>query len=327
MIKGAKIIGTGVSIPSKVLNNFDLEKMVETSNEWILERTGISERRLVNGTETASTLAVTAIQEALKNANIPVNELEMILVGTATGDMPFPSTACLVQQKLNAPKIAAFDVTAACCGFIYALSVAKQFVATSEYKTIAVVGSEVLSKIVDWKDRNTCVLFGDGAGAVILKQCGKDDGVLGTHLWADGSFASLLEIPAGGSRFPASHETVDKRMHYMKMAGSEVFKQAVRVMAQGVEVVLKKAGLSLADIDLFIPHQANLRIIKAVGDRLKVPKEKVFVNIHKYGNTSSASTPIALYEAQKEGRIKKGDIVVMAAFGAGLTMASCVIKW
>lgn len=326
-MKGAKIVGTGISIPSKVLTNLELEKMVDTSNEWIMGRTGISERRIASGDETTSTFAVEALKKALKNANVSVEELEMILVATATGDMPFPATACLVQQKLNAPKLAAFDITAACCGFLYGLSIAKQYIATSEYKTVAVIGAETLSKITDWKDRNTCVLLGDGAGAVVIKSCELSEGILGNHLWADGNFSSLLQVPAGGSRMPASHETVDNRLHYLKMNGTEVFKQAVRVMTEGVEEVLKKAGLTAADIDLFIPHQANLRIIKAMADRMDLPSEKVFVNIHKYGNTSAASIAIALDESVREGRLKKGDIVAMASFGSGLTMASCVMRW
>jgi len=320
------IIGVGEYLPQRVLTNADLEKMVDTSDEWITTRTGIKERRLVSKNEAASDLAVKAAEAALKDARLKPQELDLIIVATITPDMHFPSTACFVQAKLGAKKAVCFDLSAACAGFVYAISVAQQFIARGTYKNALVIGVEVLSSITDWRDRNTCVLFGDGAGAVILGEV-KSGGILSTYLGADGSMTDLLMLPAGGSRNPTSQQTIDKRMHYIKMEGNELFKIAVKTMTETAQIVLKQAGLKCADIDLIIPHQANIRIILAMAKRLGLAKDKIYLNIEKYGNMSSASTATALCEAVKEGRIKKGDIVLLDAFGAGLVWGACIIKW
>lgn len=320
------ILGLGEYLPKKVLTNFDLEKIVETSDEWITTRTGIKQRRLAEKGESASDLAVKASAAALKDAGIAAAELELIIIATITPDMQFPSTACFVQRALGAKKAACFDISAACAGFAHALVIARQFIATGAYKNALVVGVEVLSTITDWKDRNTCILFGDGAGAVVLGRV-RSGGILSGYLGSDGTKTDLLMLPAGGSRHPTTHETIDKRMHYLKMEGSEVFKLAVNIMAHAAHEALKQAGMGCKDIDLVIPHQANIRILLALARKLGLPEEKVFMNIEKYGNMSSASTATALCEAAKSGRIKKGDIVLLDAFGAGLVWAACVIEW
>jgi 3-oxoacyl-[acyl-carrier-protein] synthase-3 len=325
-VRRVGIIGVGEYLPKKVLTNADLEKMVETSDEWITTRTGIKQRRLAAKGEAASDLAIKASQAALKDAGILARDLELIIVATVTPDMQFPSTACFVQKALGAKKAACFDISAACAGFVYAIVVAQQFIATGLYKNALVMGVEVLSSVTDWKDRNTCVLFGDGAGAAVLAPV-KTGGILSGYLGGDGSQAELLMLPGGGSRYPASHETIDKRMHYLKMCGNEIFKLAVNIMTEAAHTVLKQAGLKCADIDLVIPHQANIRIILAVAKKLNLPQEKIYFNIEKYGNMSSASTAIGLCEAIKKRRIKKGDIVLLDAFGAGLVWAACVIEW
>lgn len=322
----AAIKGTGRYLPEKILTNADLEKIVETNHEWIVSRTGIEERHVAAPTQATSDLCTEAGRNALEAAGISAKELDLIVVATATPDMLFPSTACLVQKKLGANKIGAFDISAACCGFLYGLSLTKQFITSGEYRHILLIGAETLSKIVDWKDRNTCVLFGDGAGAVVLGPGDAQHGILANHLWADGALAPLLDMPGGGSRHPTTHETVDQGLHFLKMEGSEVFKHAVRVMVEGLEVVMKKSGVRPEEVTLFIPHQANLRIIQAIADRLDFPEEKVFVNIQRYGNTSAASIGIGLDEAVRYGRVKPGDVVLMSAFGAGMTMASAVVR-
>jgi 3-oxoacyl-[acyl-carrier-protein] synthase-3 len=321
------IAGSGFYVPKKVLTNFDLEKMVDTTDEWIRTRTGVRERRIANDNEATSDLAVEAARKALEDARISPQEIDLIIVATLSPDYPFPSTACLVQDKLGIKDARAFDVEAACSAFIYALSVAEAFIKTGACKTALVIGSEVFSRIVDWEDRNSCILMGDGAGAVVLKETENGKGILSTHLGADGSGAALLKQPAGGSRLPASEETVRQGLHYFKMQGNEVFKLAVRIMSESVITALKKAGLSNKDIDLIIPHQANIRILNAMTKRLSLPMEKLVVNLDKYGNTTAASIPIALDEASKQGRIKEGDIVVLVAFGAGLTWGAAVIRW
>lgn len=320
------IIGVGEYLPQRTLTNADLEKMVDTSDEWITTRTGIKERRLASGAEATSDLALGAAKEALKSAKLAAEDLDLIIVATITPDMPFPSVASILQNALSAKKAACFDVSAACAGFVYALSIAQQFISTGAYKNALVIGAEKLSSITDWKDRNTCVLFGDGAGACVLGEV-KDGGIVATYLGCDGSNLNLLNLPAGGSRMPASHETIDQRLHYLKMNGNELFKIAVRTMTDAALAVLEKAGLKFSDIDLIIPHQANSRIIMAVAKRLGLTEDKIFLNIEKYGNMSSASTATALVEAVKEGRIKKGDIVLLDAFGAGLVWGAAVIKW
>ncbi|MFH1441081.1 MAG: beta-ketoacyl-ACP synthase III [Candidatus Omnitrophota bacterium] len=320
------IIGTGKYLPKKVLTNAELEKMVDTSDEWITTRTGIKERRMAAKTEAASDLAVKASEEALQNAKLSAADIELIIVATITPDMQFPSTACLVQSRLSAKKAACFDISAACSGFIYALSVAEQFIALGVYKNALVIGSEVLSAITDWQDRNTCVLFGDGAGAVVLSEV-KSGGMISTYLGSDGSMSDLLMVPGGGSRNPATYKTIDDRMHYIKMKGNELFKVAVNTMTHAAEVVIKQAGLSASDIDLVIPHQANTRIILAVAKKLGLPQEKFYLNIEKCGNMSSASLAVALCEAVQQGMVKKGDNILLDAFGAGLVCGACIIKW
>jgi len=316
----------GEYLPKKVLTNADLEKMVDTSDEWITTRTGIKERRLVSGQEAASDLAINAAKEALKNARLKAQDLDLIIVATITPDMQFPSTACFIQAALSAKKAVCFDISAACAGFVYAIIIAQQFIARGAYKNALVIGTEVLSSITDWQDRSTCVLFGDGAGAAVLSEV-KSGGILSSYLGSDGSLTNLLMLPAGGSRNPATHKTIDKRLHYIKMEGNEIFKLAVKIMADAAQIALKQAGLECKDIDLVIPHQANIRIIMAMAKRLGLPKEKIYLNIEKYGNISSASTATALCEAVKEGRVKKGDIVLLDAFGAGLVWGACLIKW
>jgi 3-oxoacyl-[acyl-carrier-protein] synthase-3 len=325
-LKKVGIIGVGEYLPEKILTNADLEKMVDTSDEWITSRTGIKERHLAAPGEAASDLAFKASIKALNNAKIKPEELDLIIVATITGDMPFPSVSAILQNQLQAKKAVCFDISAACAGFVYGLSVAQQFISSSTYKNALVVGSEVLSSITDWQDRNTCVLFGDGAGAAVLSEV-KSGGIISTYLGCDGSKTGILNMPAGGSRNPATRQTVEKRMHYLKMQGNDVFKIAVNTMTEAAETVLKQAGLTFSDVDLIIPHQANSRIIMAVARKLGIPEDRVYLNIERCGNMSSASTVTALCEAVQEGKVKKGDIILLDAFGAGLVWGACVIKW
>lgn len=323
----ARIIGTGSAVPDKVLTNFDLEKMVDTSDEWITTRTGIKERRIAGEGEYTSTFATRAAEKALEMAGVKAEELDLVIVGTVTPDFPFPATACLVQNNIKAVNAAAFDVTAACSGFLYGLSVAEKFIRTGTVKKALVIGAEVLSRIIDWSDRNTCLLFGDGAGAVVVEACEGDNGVLSTHIHSDGSFWELLYLPACGSRNPATQKAVDDRLVYLTMQGNEVFKLAVRAMGEVAHEALAASGMTPADIDLFIPHQANRRIIDAIGKRLGLAEDRVFVNLDRYGNTSAASIPIALDEANRSSRIKEGDIVLFDAFGGGLTWGAALLRW
>lgn len=323
----AKIIGTGFGVPEKILTNKDLEKLVDTSDEWIKSRTGMSERHIADANTATSDLATIAALRALETAKIPAEELDVIIVGTVTGDMFFPSTACFVQNNIKAVKAAAFDLSAACSGFIYGLSVAKAMIAAGEAKTILVIGADCLSKLTDWTDRNTCVLFGDGAGAVILKATEEAAGILSTYIFSDASKTHLLQVPGGGSRKPFSEEVLKDKSNYIKMEGNEIFKNAVKGMERAIDAALAKAGLKYEDVSLVIPHQANIRIIESIAKRMKLPAEKVFINLDKYGNTSSASIPIAISEAYTAGRLKKGDILVITAFGGGLTMGASVIRW
>lgn len=324
----AVVAGTGSQVPERILTNADLEKIVATSDQWITERTGMKERHISAPGEAASDIAVKACEKALAEARVKPEDIDLIVVGTVTGDMLFPSTACVLQQKLGARRAAAFDVSAGCTGFIYALSIARQFIASGTCRTALVVGVEMLSKITDWTDRSTCVLFGDGSGAAVLKAHAEPDtGILATYLAADGAGGEHLYMPAGGSRLPATVETVQQRLHTCKMNGNAIFKVAVRAMADAVRHLLRQTGLKLEDIKLLIPHQANLRIIEATAKLLKFPSERVFINIHKYGNTSSASTIIALDEARKSGRIRPGDVVMIVAFGAGLTWGGVAIRF
>lgn len=325
-LKQVGIIGLGIHLPEKVLTNFDLEKMVETTDEWIRTRTGVQERRIAAKGESASDLGSRAALAALKDAQLTPQDLDLIIVATITPDMFFPSTACMIQNKIGA-KCPAFDLAAACSGFPYALAVAEGFVRSGMYKNILVVGAEVLSGFIDWKDRSTCVLFGDGAGAAVVSEVRDGHGIKATYLGADGAQGELLKIPGGGSRMPPSEESLKTGQHYLKMQGSEIFKLAVRKMGDAIEEVLKRGGLSAGQVDCVIPHQANLRILQAVSERVNIPSEKIFVNVERYGNMSSASTVVALYEAVKQGKIKKGSNVVLVAFGGGITWASCLIKW
>ncbi len=322
----ACISGTGSYAPAKVLTNTDLEGMVATSDEWIRERTGIRERRLAATGEACSDLAVQAGKRALVSAGLAAADLDMILVATCTGDYPLPATACLVQHQLGATKAAACDLSAACCGFVYALSVADAYV-KSGMRHVLVVGAEVMSSITDWTDRNTCVLFGDGAGAVVVSASDGERGILSTHLRSDGTLCELIMVPGGGSRTPLSEKVVEERLQYIKMKGNETFKVAVRTLEEIARTTLSANNLRMEDIDLYVPHQANIRILKAVIERLGLPIEKVLLNVDRYGNTSAASIPIALDEAVRQGRVKAGSLVMLGAFGAGLTWASAVIRW
>ncbi|HEX7512147.1 MAG TPA: beta-ketoacyl-ACP synthase III [Candidatus Methylomirabilis sp.] len=324
----ARIIGTGSYLPPKVLTNADLEKLVDTSDEWIVTRTGISERRIAPEEEATSDLALRAAQAALEAAGLDPADLDMILVATITPDMPFPSTACVLQDRLGARRAGALDLSAACSGFIYGLGVADGLIRAGTARTVLLLGAETLTKVVNWQDRNTCVLFGDGAGAVVLRADEGERGILSTHLYADGSKGSLLILPGCGSRHPVSHAAVDAGLAKMQMnGGNEVFKLAVRAMEDAALTALKRHGLEVSDIDHLITHQANLRIISALGQRLGVPDAKVEVTIRKYGNVSAASIPIALDEAVRAGRVKAGEIVLLCAFGGGLTWASSLIRW
>ncbi len=324
----AIIVGTGFDVPSRILTNADLERMVDTTNEWIVERTGMKERRIAAEEEAASDFAVRAAQRALADARVAATDVELIIVATVTGDMLFPSTACILQDKLGCNRAAAMDVSAGCSGFIYALSTAQQFIATGTYETVLVVGVEVLSKITDWTDRSTCVLLADGAGAAVLRR-GSDPerGILTSYLAADGSRSYDLYMPAGGSRIPASQSSVSKGLHYLRMNGNAIFKVAVRSMAEAVRRLLAAASIKIEDLKLLIPHQANLRIIEAVARSLCFPIDRVFINIEKYANTSSATTIIALDEARRVGRIQAGDTIALIAFGAGLTWGGVLIRW
>lgn len=325
--RSAGIAGTGFYVPDKILTNLDLEKIVDTTDEWIRTRTGIRERRIADVNEATSDLAVKAARKALEDARTCPQEIDLIIVATTSPDMLFPPTACFVQKNIGAEKSASFDVSAACSGFIYGLSIANAYIKNGDCGTVLLIGAEAISKIIDWQDRDTCVLFGDGAGAVVLRQSKYGSGILGNYLGADGSGTDLLKLPAGGSRLPASHETVRQRSHYIKMNGKQIYKFAIEAMTDAIIKVLEKTSLLPEDIDLFIPHQANVRIIESVAKNLNLPKEKVAVNVDRYGNTSAASIPIALCEAVKQGRIREGDIVVLAAFGAGLTWGVSVIRW
>ena len=305
----------------------DLEKMVNTSDEWIVSRTGIKERHIAEPEVPVSELCYQAALRALEDAKMSPAELDLLIVATVTPDIVFPATACLVAERLGAKKAAGFDLQAACTGFIYGLTTAAQFIASGLYKNALVIGGETLSKIVNWEDRGTCILFGDGAGAAVLQEVQEGYGFLGYDLGMDGSGGELLLLPAGGSKYPASQETIAKKMHTIRMAGSEVFKFAVRIMGETALKALEKAGLAIEDVDFLIPHQANTRIVDAAVKRLNIDPQKVIINLDKYGNMSSASIPVALDEAARAGRFKSGDIVVMVGFGGGLTWGATVVKW
>jgi 3-oxoacyl-[acyl-carrier-protein] synthase-3 len=326
-MKYTYIAGTGSYVPDEIISNFALEKMIDTSDEWIRTRTGIVERRIAGKDEATSDLAVKAGQSALENAGLEANDLDLIITATVTPDMLFPSTGCMVQKKIGAQKAAAFDISAACSGFLYALEVGDQLIKSGQYQNILVLGADTLSKITDWTDRNTCVLFGDGAGAVVLRAREEDQGVLCSHLYSDGAMSEMLRVPAGGSLRPASEETVQNRLHYITMKGNEIFKIAIKAMTEAIEQAVASGGIPIDNIDLFIFHQANTRIIQAVAQRLSIPENKIPLTIQKYGNTSTASMPITLDELNKAGKIHRGDVICFAAFGGGLTWASSLVKW
>lgn len=321
------IASVGSYVPSKVLTNADLEKMVDTSDEWITTRTGIRERHIAAADEFTSDLGAEAARRAMQKAGITADQIDLIIVATITPDMPFPSTACLVQHKIGAKRAAAFDLEAACSGFIYALEIGQQFIMSRTYDTVLVIGAEKLSAITDWTDRNTCVLFGDGAGAAILQTRPSSHGLLTAVMGADGDKSELLFMPAGGSRCPATVETVNSRLHYLRMEGKETFKNAVQAMQTAATEALQRCEIDITKIKCIIPHQANRRIIDAVGDRLGAKPEQLFVNLDKYGNTSAASVAIALDEAVESGRIQRGDLILLVVFGAGLTWGAAVIEW
>jgi len=323
----ARITGTGSFAPKKIITNHDLEKLVDTTDEWILERTGIKERRIAEKGQATSDLAYEAGKKALKAAGIGAQELDLILVATMTPDTILPSMGCVLQEKLGAKNAAAFDIAAACSGFIYGLSIADAFIKAGVYKNILLVGAEVLSRFIDWEDRATCILFGDGAGAVVIQRHAGKRGVLSTHLHSDGSLGDLLHVPAGGSSHPASHDTIRKRMHFIRMKGNETFKVAVRALEGVVQEALEHNKVKPEEIDFLVPHQANLRIIQAMAQRLNMPMEKVVLTLPKYGNTSAASIPMALDEAVRDNRIKENHLILFEAFGGGLTWASALVRW
>ncbi len=321
------ITGLGMSVPSKVLTNADLEKMVDTTDEWIRSRTGIQERRIAEPGLTTSELATQAAKEALDDAGLDPKDLDLLIVATTTPDMLFPATSCLVQQRIGATSAVCFDLSAACSGSVFAMITAQQYLLTGRYRNALVVGAEVLSGFLDWSDRSTCVLFGDGAGACVMAPVTRG-GILATDMGSDGSAAELLYMPGGGSKFPPSHQSVDQRLHFLRMNGTDIFKLAVRRMAESAKKVIAAGNIDRDHVECFIPHQANTRIIEAVAKYANLPMEKVYMNLQRYGNTSAASNLIALYEAVKRDKvIKQGDHVVMVAFGAGLTWGSLLLEW
>jgi 3-oxoacyl-[acyl-carrier-protein] synthase-3 len=321
------ITGVGSYVPAKILTNAHLEKMVDTSDEWIVTRTGIKARRQAAKDEFTSDMAAHAAQRAMKKAGVTADQIDLIIVATITPDMPFPATACIVQQKIGAGRAAAFDLEAACSGFIYGLEVGQQFIMSRTYDTVLVIGAEKLSSIVDWTDRNTCVLFGDGAGAAVLQSRPNSHGLLTAVMGADGSKGNLIHMPGGGSRCPASAASVDARLHFLRMEGKETFKNAVQAMLTAAREALRRCELDITKIKCVIPHQANQRIIDAVGERLGATPEQLFINLDRYGNTSAASVAIALDEAVSSGRIQRGDLILLIVFGAGLTWGAAVIEW
>jgi 3-oxoacyl-[acyl-carrier-protein] synthase-3 len=324
---GAGILGIGSHVPDRILTNADLEKLVETSDEWIITRTGISERRIIGENQATSDLAVEAARRALEHAGLAAADIELIIVATITPDMPVPAVSNIVQDRIGATRAAAFDLGAGCSGFIYGLATGAQFIQSGLYRHILVIGADALSRMVNWKDRSTCVLFGDGAGAAVLGPVAPGEGMLSFDLGSDGSGAEMLCVEAGGSRLPATEETVAQMQHTIRMNGSEVFKFAVRAIEESTLRALERAGMTTSDIDCFIAHQANIRILDAAAKRLDLPPERVFNNVHKYGNTSAASVPIAMVEALAEGRFKTSDTLALVGFGAGLSWASTIMTW
>jgi len=325
--RSCSVLSVGSYVPSRVLTNADLEKMVNTSDEWITTRTGIKERRIASDDQSTSDLAAAAANLALKRAGLSGEDLDLVIVATITPDYVFPATACIVQNKLGARRAAAFDLEAACSGFIYGLEIGQQFITSRTYDTVLVVGAEKLSTIIDWNDRNTCVLFGDGAGAAILHSRPGAHGLLTACMGADGTKGDLLCMPGGGSRCPATIESVQSRLHYLRMEGKETFKNAVTAMYRAATECLRRCEVDISQIKCIIPHQANQRIIQAVGEKLGASEDQIFVNLHRYGNTSAASVAIALDEAVHSERIQRGDLILLMVFGAGLTWGAAIIEW
>ncbi len=323
----AKIIGVGAYAPKRILTNADLEKMVDTNDEWIVQRTGIRERHIVDEDEATSDLALRAAHQALERANLVPEDIDFIVVGTTTPDMFFPTTGNILQHRLGCRRAGSVDLLAACAGSVYSLTVGAKFIEAGKYRRVLCVGAETLSRITDFTDRGTCILLADGAGAVVLEATEGDAGIIDADLYSDGQYWELLYMPGGGARHPATHETVDARMHYAKMKGNDVFKVAVRMFVECVETILGRHGFTASDVDLFVPHQANLRIIEAAVKRVGVPMDKVFVNVDRYGNTGAASVYVALEEAVAAGRVKRGDLVLLAAFGGGFAWGAVLVRW
>ncbi len=323
----AQIKGMGHALPERILDNKELEQMVDTSEKWILERTGIRERRIIDDSETTSDLAYRAALMAIGNAGISVEELDLIIVATASPDMLFPATACVVQEKLGAWNAAAFDIAAGCTGFVYGITVAEKFLLSPEYNNILVIGAEALSRIIDYTDATTCVLFGDGAGAAVLSRSDSEAGIIASYLGADGRGGQHLYIPAGGAAQPASLETVEKGLHFLKMNGNEIFRFATKTTVEVSEKIFAMTGVKAEDIDLFIPHQSNMRIIKTAMKWMQIPPEKTMITVDQYGNMSAACLPVGLSLAAEEGQLKAGDLVLMVAFGAGLTYGGVLLRW
>jgi len=323
----ARITGVGAYAPKRILSNADLEKLVDTNDEWIVQRSGIRERRIADESEATSDLAVRAAQQAIERANLVPEDIEFIAVGTTTPDMIFPSVGNIVQHRLGCRRAGSVDLLAACAGSIYSLSMGAQFIQTGKYKRVLCIGAETLSRITDFTDRGTCVLLADAAGAAVLEASEDERGLIDFDLYSDGQYWELLYMPGGGSRHPATKETVEARMHYAKMRGNEVFKVAVRLFVDCAQRILSRNGFSAADVDLFIPHQANLRIIEAAAKRVDLPMERVFVNVDRYGNTGAASVYVALEEAVGAGRLKRGDLVLVVAFGGGFSWGAALIRW
>jgi 3-oxoacyl-[acyl-carrier-protein] synthase-3 len=328
LTRSVSIVGTGSYMPARVMANSEFEKLVDTSDEWIATRTGIRERRIAGPNEFTSDMAAEAARRAMEVARVKPEEIDLILLATITPDMPFPATACFVQQKIGARRAACLDIQAACAGFLYGMEIGQQFITAHTYNTVLVIGAEKLSAIIDWKDRSTCVLFGDGAGAAILRNRSESEhGVITTCMGTDGAKAELLYMPGGGSRCPATHQSIDANLHHLRMEGKEVFKSAVGAMQTAAEEALRRCGLTIDDIACVIPHQANVRIIEAIAERIHAPKEKIFINLDKYGNTSAASVIVALDEAVRSGRVQRGDLLLLVVFGAGFTWAASVLQW
>ena len=325
----ARISGTGSFLPERTLSNLDLEKLVDTNDEWIRERTGISERRIAEKNQATSDLATVAAQRALASAGLKAQDLDMIICATATPDQPMPNTACVIQERLGARNVMAFDLAAACSGFVYALAIANQFIRTGVYKHILVVGAETLSRIVNYKDRDTCILFGDGAGVFVVSRAepGEDSEILSEHLHADGTLGHVFELPGGGSRIPLTHEGLDQNLQYVKMKGKEIFKAAVRTLVESSQEALEKNNVSIDELSWLVPHQANIRILSSVAQHFGLPMDKVIINIQRTGNTSAATIPLAFDEAVRDGRIRRGQLVLLAAFGAGVTSGSILLRY